>query len=324
MASPTPTHITFVAIMIHGGGHIMLSRHDIRPEQTNMLLRNGFLPISIDYRLCPETTLLEGPMTDVVDALAWACTVLPDTVLARRDIAIDPERIVAVGWSSGGHLAMTLAWTSLTRGIQPPKAILALYCATDYEDPFWTRSNVPAGAKLNDNSYELDDELWAASIMDKPIASYNVPNYKRALGGWLAPSDPRSRLALHMNLHGRTLHVLLGGLDKQKRASKKEDPVNPDDIRAASPLAQINAGNYTVPTFVVHPRLDDLIPWQQSERTWKALQARGVEAELRVVDEEAPHLFDIYPQRSGYEAGMRAVREGYAFLARHVGVEWRG
>ena len=302
----------------------MLSRNDIRPEQTKMLLRNGFLPISIDYRLCPETTLLEGPMTDVVDALVWARTVLPNSMLARREIAVDTERIVAVGWSSGGHLAMTLAWTSLTRGIEPPKAVLAMYCATDYEDLFWTRSNVPAGAAVDGNSYELDDELWATGIMNKPITSYNVPSYKRALGGWLAPSDPRSRLALHMNLHGRTLHILLGGLDKQTRAFKKENPVNLDDVRAASPLAQINAGNYTVPTFMVHPRLDDLIPWQQSERTWKALLARGVEAELRVVDEKAPHLFDLYPQGKRYKAGLRAVRDGYAFLARHVGLEWRG
>ncbi|KAK3940210.1 conidial yellow pigment biosynthesis polyketide synthase [Diplogelasinospora grovesii] len=316
-----------VALMIHGGGHIMLSRNDIRPEQTDMLLRNGFLPISIDYRLCPETTLLEGPMADVADALAWARTVLPRSPLARRDIVVDAERVVAVGWSSGGHLAMSLAWTSVARGIEPPNAILALYCATDYEDPFWTRPNVPAGAEVDGaDSYDLDDELWAARIMDRPITGYNVPRGKRALGGWLAPSDPRSRLALHMNVHGRTLHVLLGGLDKRTRAAKKKvgDPASPDDtVRAASPLAQINAGNYTVPTFMVHPRLDDLIPWQQSERTWKALREQGVDAELRVVGEGAPHLFDLHPRGKGYETGMRAVREGYSFLAKHVGMEWR-
>jgi hypothetical protein len=34
--------------MIHGGGHIMLSRKDIRAKQTQLLLENGLLPVSID------------------------------------------------------------------------------------------------------------------------------------------------------------------------------------------------------------------------------------------------------------------------------------
>lgn len=55
----------------------MLSRNDIRPEQTHMLLKSGFLPISVDYRLCPENTLPEGPMADVAEALAWIRNVLP-------------------------------------------------------------------------------------------------------------------------------------------------------------------------------------------------------------------------------------------------------
>jgi hypothetical protein len=162
-----------------------------------------------------------------------------------------------VGWSSEGHLAMTLGWTSVARGIEPPNAILAMCCATDYEDPFWVEPNVPVGAGNEGNTtYELDDEVWTMGIMDSPITSYNVPRGKRALDG-LASSDPRSRLLLHMNVHSRTLDVLLGGLDRRTCTAKKEDAVNNSDIKAVSPLAQINAGNYTVPTFLVHPRQDD-------------------------------------------------------------------
>lgn len=67
----------------------MLSRNDIRPEQTQLLLSSGFLPTSIDYRLCPEKTLPEGPMTDVVDALAWVRQVLPQLSLQRNDVRVD-------------------------------------------------------------------------------------------------------------------------------------------------------------------------------------------------------------------------------------------
>ncbi|KUI73927.1 Conidial yellow pigment biosynthesis polyketide synthase [Cytospora mali] len=313
-----------IAIMIHGGGHIMLSRNDIRPQQTDALLSNGFLPISFDYRLCPETTLLEGPMVDVVDALAWVRRELPGVELQRRDIAdaIDATRVVAVGWSSGGHLALTLAWMSVPRGIEPPSAIFALYCATDFEDPFWTRPNLAPGADHDGNIYEIDEEIWINGIMETPIASYNVPKQKRALGGWLAPSDPRSRLALYMNTKGRTLDILLGGLDKRTRKGFKKNPLNTETLQAVSPLAQINKGKYNVPTFLVHPRLDDLIPWEQSERSIKALQSRGVDAELRIIDGGAPHLFDMYPHGKGYEIGMDAVRAGYSFLAKHVGKTW--
>jgi len=56
--------------MIYGGGYITLSRKAIRPAQTSFLFLNGFLPISIDHRLCPEINLIDGAMTDVREAFA--------------------------------------------------------------------------------------------------------------------------------------------------------------------------------------------------------------------------------------------------------------
>jgi acetyl esterase/lipase len=121
--------------MIHGGGHIMLSRKDIRQQQTQYLLDNGFLPISIDYRLCPEINIVDGPMTDVCDALSWVRNELPLLRLKCPGLRADGEKVVVVGWSTGGLLAMTLAWTAAQQNIKPPEAILAFYCPTDYEDP---------------------------------------------------------------------------------------------------------------------------------------------------------------------------------------------
>lgn len=309
--------------MIHGGGHIMLSRKDIRPEQTTLLLKSGFLPISIDYRLCPETTIREGPMVDVVDALAWIRTVLPKLQLKRQDVRVDGEKVVSVGWSTGGTLAMSLAWTGISRGVRPPDAILAFYCPMDYEDPFWTRPNIPAGSEDPSSSYAFDDDIWAG-IYDKPITSYNVPPNKRALGGWLAPSDARGRLAIYMNWHGRTLHVLLHGLDKRRRWESEEildgeHGVLPGDVVAISPLAHIRDGTYATPTFIIHPRQDDLIPWQQAQRTWEAMRVQGVDTELRIV-EDVPHLFDVYREYSSNEATRRVVREGYSFLCKYAGL----
>lgn len=298
----------------------MLSRNDIRPEQTNMLLKSGFLPISVDYRLCPETSLLEGPMTDVVDALAWIRKNLANLPLSRKDNRVDPERVVAAGWSTGGHLAMSLAWTSVSRGIRPPEAILALYCPTDYEDSFWARPNIPHGSNCTasdrSSSYELDDDIWS-TVRDRPIASYNIPATTRNIGGWLASSDPRSRLALYMNWHGRALHVLLNGLDKKQR--KAPSAPSSADIAAISPLAQIRDGKYQTPTFIIHPRQDDLIPWQQAQRTWEALRAAGVDAEVMIL-EDVRHLFDVERNWQKDIAARDAVRDGYEFLCEKVGL----
>ncbi|KAI1206386.1 ketoacyl-synt-domain-containing protein [Annulohypoxylon truncatum] len=264
----------------------------------------------------PVVTLPDGPMSDAADALLWIRTVLPKLALSRRDVRIDAERVVAVGWSSGGHLAMTLAWTSVARQIKPPSAILAFYSPSDYEDSFWTEPNVPAGSRVMNGatSYELDDQVWAG-ISDHAIVGYNPPPTKRALGGWLAPTDPRSRLALYMNWHGRTLHTILGGLDKKNR--KEPGAPAPELIKAVSPLAQARMGNYATPTFLIHPREDDLVPWQQADRTWQALRATGTEAELRIV-ENVPHLFDLYPEHQSSEILARTVAEGYKFLCEHV------
>ena len=128
--------------MIHGGGYMTLSKRAIRPYQTQFLLDNGYLPVSIDYRLCPEIDLIAGPMTDVRDALDWVRNKLPAITQARGIIA-DPTKVIAVGWSTGGHLAMTTAWTCEEVQQQPPTAILCFYGPTDFESEGTSPSQIP-------------------------------------------------------------------------------------------------------------------------------------------------------------------------------------
>ncbi|KUI52981.1 Conidial yellow pigment biosynthesis polyketide synthase [Cytospora mali] len=312
-----------VALMIHGGGHVMLSRKDIRPPQTQKLLAAGFLPISIDYRLCPETTLPSGPMADTRDALAWVRSVLPQLPLRRSDIRADGNRVVAVGWSTGGHLALTLGFTAPAHGIRPPDATLVFYCPSDYEDPFWTRPNRPFGqVRGKQLSYDLLE-----GVRDRPITAYNPPADRRALGGWMSTADLRSRIALHMNWTGRYLRVLLNGLPPAGaddcRNSVASDPTDlildpsREQIQAVSPLAQIRRGKYRVPTFIVHGTKDDLIPWQQAVRTYDALREQGVPAEIRILD-GAVHLFDLYKSYESDASARKVVNEGYEMLARYV------
>lgn len=112
----------------------MLSRKDINPSHVKELLDQGFLPISMDFRLCPELNLIEGPMEDACDAMSWARSKLPKIQLRYPGLQPDGNRVVCVGWSAGGHLAMTTAWTAPSRGIKAPEAVTSFYCPTDYED----------------------------------------------------------------------------------------------------------------------------------------------------------------------------------------------
>ncbi|KAJ5604418.1 hypothetical protein N7510_009572 [Penicillium lagena] len=311
-----------IGLMIHGGGHIMLSRKDIRPKQTRLLLERGLLPVSIDYRLCPEVSLTEGPIPDACAALNWARTVLPTLQLQRPDIYPNGEKVAVVGWSTGGTLSMMLPFSAPQRGIQPPDAILAFYCPTDYEADFYREPNYPEGTSGTvPQTYDLLE-----GVQEHPITGYNVPAYKGATGGWMSLSDPRSRIALHMNWKGQALPVLLNGLPSKKKLLDDGDDASStnwldlpqpsmDRVRALSPYAQIVEGNYRVPTFLIHGTRDDLIPWEQSVRTTDALASQGVGAGVAIV-EDAVHLFDLYRDPEGKY--WEAVLEGYDFLLKHL------
>ena len=113
----------------------MFTRKEVNLKQIKLLIDDGFLPVSIDYRFCPELSILDGPMNDVCEALRWARFQLPSLALdIAPGLAANGQRVVAVGWSTGGHLALTLAFTAPQRGLKPPEALLALYCPSDYED----------------------------------------------------------------------------------------------------------------------------------------------------------------------------------------------
>jgi acetyl esterase/lipase len=303
--------------MIHGGGHVMLSRKDIRPKQTKLLHEKGFLPVSVDYRLCPEINILDGPMTDVCDALSWVRSDLAQLV-KRYGFTVDHKNVVIVGWSTGGHLAMTLAWTTKLRGVEPPQAILAFYCPTDYEDERWQKPNFPEDSeKYSHGDYDLLE-----AVHETPITAYNIPPNKASVGGWHNLSDPRSRLVLHFNWKGQMLPILMNGLPHKSRVSTSDakkyysmDQPSREKIVSISPFAQINRGTYQTPTYLVHGTADDLIPWQQTQRVHDALVKQGVPAGLSVVD-NAVHLFDLYRDKTGQQ--WEVVKEGYEFLSKHI------
>lgn len=294
-------------------------------------------------------------MQDVCDALVWARERLPSLDLKVPGVKINASKVVVVGWSTGGTLSLTLPFTTLKKEIQPPDAVLAFYCPTDFEADSWYQPNYP------ENSYEASKNTYdlLEGVHDSPITEYNIPKDKMNVGGWMNLEDTRSRLVLHMNWKGQMPAVLVNGLPSKEKCrdlnGKKEEDFYQlprpsfEDVVSISPASQIRMGNYHVPTFFIHgkfhgwcfPHLksqvqlgmekemkliadtrvsqkgtkDDLIPWQQTQQTYEDLRAQGVSADVRIVQDRV-HLFDLY--RDPSNEGWRAVRDGYDFLFSHA------
>ena len=299
---------------------MLFSRKDVRPAQTRLLLGKGFLPVSLDYRLCPEVALTEGAMVDVCDALAWARNDLPSIQLRRSGLQIDGRKVVVVGWSSGGQLAMSLAWTAPQRGLRPPESILTFYAPTDYEDAWWQSPIYPIAAPYKGQQYDVLE-----GVNDSPVTSYDM------VGAWEEPlADPRSihdartRIVLHINWKAQTLPVILSGLPSRSKVAAEHSDVKDwnalsqpslDLIRAASPRAHVSQGSYDVPTFFIHGAADDLIPWQQSQGTYQAMVDKGIDTGL-VLLEDGPHICDLSsdPKSDSWKAVLKA----YDFLCSYA------
>lgn len=308
----------------------MLSRKDIRPFQTQHLLRSGLIPVAVDHRLCPETSIISGAMNDLCHALAWARNVLPKLALKRHDVVPDGTKIVVIGWSTGGMLAMSLGWTAPQRGLDPPEGILAFYSPTDYQDKWWKEPHFPWRTSEADMAREYD--LWEG-VREAPITGYNVAS-SRAPGGWMSTLDARARIPLHMNWTAQTLPVLLGlmsserkvqrdRLMRQQSGSKSRITLaEPSEasVREISALAQIRAGKYHSPTYLLHGSEDEFIPWQQSHSTYEALVEKGIPAGISVV-ERGGHIFEMLGVAGDDGKVWQAVLDGYEFVFKLVGID---
>ncbi|KAF7886672.1 uncharacterized protein EAF02_003319 [Botrytis sinoallii] len=285
-----PINAMPIALMIHGGGYMTLSRKAIRPAQTSLLLANNVIPVSLDYRLCPEVDLINGPIADIRDAYIWAQTKLPGL-------------IVMIGWSTGGHLAMTTAWTTKNMGLEPPCAILAFYSPTDFEsgDLDISRANQYPGRKLS-----LD--TIRKSLSTRPITNYYGESSDSTGLGWVRPGDPRSELVLSLFKEGNGLDIMLNGISDDDWCRKPD----PERVAFISPMAQLRSGIYTTPTFLIHGEDDEIVPFNASKKFVTALKEHGVRSGFLGVS-CAKHIHDLN-LRPGMEQWRQGVEPGYDFL----------
>jgi acetyl esterase/lipase len=117
-----------VAVWIHGGALIMGDRHGIDKALAADLIKAGYVVVSIDYRLAPETKLA-GILEDVRDAFAWVRQDGP------RLFGAEPDRIVVLGGSAGGYLTLMSGFM-----IEPrPRALVSFWGYGDIAGEWYSR-----------------------------------------------------------------------------------------------------------------------------------------------------------------------------------------
>lgn len=148
-------------VFIHAGALIGGGRES-HPIITEMLSNAGYVVISIDHRLAPETKL-NGIIEDLRDALNWI----------RKDgqilFNIDIERIGVVGNSAGGYLTLMSGFAADYR----PKALVSIY---GYGDISGSWSNCPNPFYCQQ---PLISESTARAVVSTQAISETSPNKQR-------------------------------------------------------------------------------------------------------------------------------------------------
>jgi acetyl esterase/lipase len=89
----------------------------VNRDQMEDCLSRGWIVLAPNHRLCPQVNLLEGPVQDCRDLLAWihddgglqkALSCLTDA-----PYPLDLDHVFAFGTSSGGTLALSLVSETL-------------------------------------------------------------------------------------------------------------------------------------------------------------------------------------------------------------------
>jgi acetyl esterase/lipase len=116
-----------VVVWIHGGALINGHREGVSGRLKKAFLDAGYIVVSIDYRLAPETKL-PAIIEDLEDAFRWVREKGPQLFHA------DPDRLAVTGGSAGGYLTLTAGFRVKPR----PDAIVALWGYGDLVGPWYS------------------------------------------------------------------------------------------------------------------------------------------------------------------------------------------
>lgn len=248
-----------VVVWIHGGALMKGERlgqwHRRLPQ---LLLGAGYVIVSIDYRLAPETKL-PGIVEDVVDACAWVRSEGERLFRARTD------RLAVAGESAGGYLTLVTGYA-----VKPEPAVLVAVSGYGDLAGDWAMrpSTDPEHLETKMSAEELAQFVPGSPVANKLERSMNVTpfyNVWRQQGRW-----PQ----------------MLTGWDPRTEAERFK-PFLP--LRHVSPAYP--------PTLLIHGKLDLDVDYRQSVEMAAELKQHGVEHDLIVLDNAEHGLRGATPEQ---------------------------
>ncbi|KAF2151530.1 alpha/beta-hydrolase [Myriangium duriaei CBS 260.36] len=285
-----------VLLIFHGGGFTVGEASMNNRDQIQDCSDRGWMVLSAEYRLCPGVNVLDGPMTDARDLLNWAQTGGLEDALrgSGQSVLPDPKRVMAMGTSSGGHLALTLAWDVSN----PPIAILDFYGPTNFSDRFWTQPIPQIQSKLPN---VIPKNLFERVCKDTTIftggMSLEGQSEKRS-DGPPKPNfeDPRVLLLFSSIGNGKMLDLMW--------------PSYPNGQDRIDPYHNVN---HSWPaTAIVHGTADFMVPIHLSRQLHERLTRMSIPTKLFEVEGE-PHTF-VGMMKKGSRTWDQQ-RKGFDFLA---------
>jgi acetyl esterase/lipase len=172
-----------VLLWIHGGALIFGNRSSVAQHQLQRYLQAGYVVVSVDYRLAPETKL-PGIIEDLQDAYRWVREKGPEL------FRIDRDRVALVGDSAGGYLTLMGGFCLKPR----PKALVSFY---GYGDITGTWTSRPDPHYLKEDRVEKEEAykvVGGKALSGSPIVPrVTFYTYTRQNGLWpkeVAALDP--------------------------------------------------------------------------------------------------------------------------------------
>ncbi|KAF2829925.1 alpha/beta-hydrolase [Ophiobolus disseminans] len=278
--SPASSKACPVLIMIHGGAFMLGHAGMNNKDQIADCLDRGWIVLAIEHRLCPGVNVLEGPMTDVRDALAWVQNGGLAGALGSRETGwkggVDEKRVMIMGTSSGGHLALSTAFNTPT----PPLALLNFYAPVNFSAHFWTQplTHMPPSFSSPRPAHEI-----AALHAEKTTLIGGASLEGHSSSSASAP-DPQVRhlFAMHAIATGKIIPTVW--------------PAYPVNLAAIDPI--LNVSKNWPPVCIVHGSADTMVPMHLSRDLERRLREEGVECEFIEVEGEE-HTFCGKMERGG-------------------------
>jgi acetyl esterase/lipase len=231
-------------LYLHGGGMVMGDRNMVPEMEIAAFVSQGWVVVSSDYRLVPESTFPQG-VEDALDAYLWMQTE------GKKRYGIKENQIAIMGSSAGARLALVAGYMTKT----PPCCLISLYGQTDFA------LNNQSWMSLRSKKVSKDEAFSAVHKHGIRTGTDPFTPLSASIGSYLAWAVQNDEL----------LKAYFGDDHDSKKVLEKYSPC-------------LNVHSSYPPTLVVHGRDDTLTPLVHAEVMHQALIKHDIPTKLVIVE----------------------------------------